>query len=70
MIDRLSMRAIQALTLRLENLTRDEGQTTVEYAVVVVLVVLLAVAAFALLHGAIITFMQTLVTDLGNVALG
>jgi Flp pilus assembly pilin Flp len=69
MIDRLSMLAGRALTFRLEDLTRDEGQTTVEYAVVVVLVVLLAIAAFALLSGAITTFMGTLVTDLGNVAL-
>jgi Flp pilus assembly pilin Flp len=70
MIDRLSMLAGRALMFRLEDLTRDEGQTTVEYAVVVVLVVLLAVAAFALLHAAIITFMGNLVTELGKVALG
>ena len=57
MVDRLRILAGRALSFRLEDLKRDEGQTTVEYAVIVALVIALAVAAFAVLSPAVQSFM-------------
>jgi hypothetical protein len=49
MIDRLSVLVGRLATLNLEDLKREDGQTTVEYAVVLVLVILLATAVFTVL---------------------
>ena len=62
MLDRLSLLLGRAYALRLEDLRREDGQTTVEYAIVVALVVAMAVAVFATLSGAVSTFM----TNVGN----
>ena len=43
-------------------LKSDEGQTTVEYAVVLVLVVVMAIAVFAVLQGGVSSVM-TSITD-------
>jgi Flp pilus assembly pilin Flp len=53
MLDRLSVLIGRVATLRLEDLKREDGQTTVEYAVVLVLVILLATAVFAALGTAV-----------------
>jgi Flp pilus assembly pilin Flp len=57
MVDRLRILAGRALSFRLEDLKREDGQTTVEYAVIVALVIALAVAAFAVLSPAVQSFM-------------
>jgi Flp pilus assembly pilin Flp len=64
MIDRLSMVVGQMLAFRLEDLRSDEGQTTVEYAVVLVLVIALAVAAFAALSTGVANFMSGIESQL------
>lgn len=62
MLDRLSVLIGRVATLRLEDLKREDGQTTVEYAVVLVLVILLAVALFATLN----TSVGKAMTNIGN----
>jgi Flp pilus assembly pilin Flp len=53
MLDRLSVLVGRVATLSLEDLKREDGQTTVEYAVVLVLVILLATAVFTALQGSV-----------------
>jgi Flp pilus assembly pilin Flp len=57
MLDRLSVLIGRVSTLSLEDLKREDGQTTVEYAVVLVLVILLATAVFTALQGSVSTAM-------------
>jgi Flp pilus assembly pilin Flp len=57
MFERLSY-----LVNRVYELKNDEGQTTVEYAVVLVLVVVMAIAVFAVLQGGVAGVM----TDITN----
>ena len=57
MLDRLSVLIGRVATLSLEDLKRQDGQTTVEYAVVLVLVILLATAVFTALKGSVVTAM-------------
>ena len=57
MLDRVRILLGGALLFRLEDLKREEGQTTVEYAVIVALVIALAVAAFAVLSPVVQSFM-------------
>jgi len=57
MLDRLSVLIGRVSTLSLEDLKREDGQTTVEYAVVLVLVILLATAVFTALSGSVSTAM-------------
>jgi Flp pilus assembly pilin Flp len=57
MVARLSVLVARMRMLRLEDLKREEGQTTVEYAIVVALVVAMAVLVFATLSDAIADFM-------------
>jgi Flp pilus assembly pilin Flp len=67
MIDRLSVLVGRVATLSLEDLKREDGQTTVEYAVVLVLVILLATAVFTVLQGSVSGAMSgigTKITDL------
>jgi len=47
---------------RLYEIKSDEGQTTVEYAVVLVLVVVMAIAVFAVLQGGV----SGVMTDITN----
>jgi Flp pilus assembly pilin Flp len=60
MLDRLSILVGRAMAFRLEDLKGDEGQTTVEYAVVLVLVIAMAIAAFAALSTGVSDFMSTI----------
>jgi Flp pilus assembly pilin Flp len=72
MLDRLSLLIGRVSTLSLEDLKREDGQTTVEYAVVLVLVILLATAVFAALKGSVVSAMSTIgnqITDLVPVSL-
>lgn len=67
MIDRLSVLVGRIATLSLEDLKREDGQTTVEYAVVLVLVILLATAVFTVLEGSVSKAMTAIgnqITDL------
>jgi Flp pilus assembly pilin Flp len=67
MIDRLSVLVGRIATLSLEDLKGEDGQTTVEYAVVLVLVILLATAVFTVLEGSVSNAMSaigTKITDL------
>jgi Flp pilus assembly pilin Flp len=68
MIDRISMLVGRALTFRLEDLKGDDGQTTVEYAVVLVLVIALAIAAFTALSTGVSGFMGTIQAKLDAAA--
>jgi Flp pilus assembly pilin Flp len=69
MLDRLSILVGRAMAFRLEDLKGDEGQTTVEYAVVLVLVIAMAIAAFAALSTGVSDFMSTIKDKLDAVAL-
>lgn len=60
MIDRLSIFIGRIFTMSLEDLKSDEGQTTVEYAVVLVLVIAMAIAAFTVLSGGVSAAMGTI----------
>jgi Flp pilus assembly pilin Flp len=70
MIERLSLLIGRMTTFSLEDLKREDGQTTVEYAVVATLVIAMAIAAFALLNGAVGTFMTSIGTQLSGAAAG
>lgn len=69
MIDRLSILVGRIATFRLEDLTEDEGQTTVEYAVVLVLVIAMAAIAFGALSGGVQTFMASVGDKISSVTL-
>jgi Flp pilus assembly pilin Flp len=68
MLDRFSILIGRIATLSLEDLRREEGQTTIEYAVVATLVIAMAVAAFALLNKAVGTFMTSIGDQLSSAA--
>jgi Flp pilus assembly pilin Flp len=70
MIDRLAILIGRVATLSLEDLKREEGQTTVEYAVVATLVIAMAIAAFALLNSAVGSFMTSIGAQLKGAANG
>jgi Flp pilus assembly pilin Flp len=70
MLDRFSILIGRIAAVSLEDLKRDEGQTTVEYAVVATLVIAMAIAAFALLNTAVGTFMTSIGTQLSGAAAG
>jgi Flp pilus assembly pilin Flp len=54
------------LYLRLQNgVKRDEGQTMAEYALILVLVAVAAIAAFRLLGGNISTKVSSIATQIG-----
>jgi len=63
---RLSVFIGRAFSLRLEDLKREEGQTTVEYAIVLALVIAMAVAAFAILSTAVSDFMTKVGQAIAN----
>ena len=64
MVERFSQLLSRVYTLRLDDLKSDEGQTTVEYAVVLVLVVVMAIAVFAVLQGGLTTVMNTITSKI------
>jgi len=66
MLDRVRILLGGALLFRLEDLKREEGQTTVEYAVIVALVIALAVAAFAVLSPVVQSFMVKVGSAISN----
>lgn len=66
MIERLSLLIGRVATLSLADLKREHGQTTVEYAVVVTLVIVMAGIAFGVLDGAVQGFIKDLSTYLTN----
>jgi Flp pilus assembly pilin Flp len=67
MVERFSMLLSRVYTLSLEDLKNDEGQTTVEYAVVLVLVVVMAIAVFAVLQGGLTTVMNTITSKITGI---
>lgn len=62
MIERLSLLIGRVAALSLDDIKREDGQTTVEYAIVLVLVIVMATAAFAVLGGSV----NTAMTAVGN----
>lgn len=70
MIERLSILMGRVATLSLEDLKREDGQTTVEYAVVATLVIAMAILAFAALKTSVVTFMTDIAGQLGSAAAG
>jgi Flp pilus assembly pilin Flp len=68
MVERIQSLLSRVFTLSLDDLKGDEGQTTVEYAVVLVLVVVMAIAVFAVLSGGVTTVMQTITSKLNTLA--
>jgi Flp pilus assembly pilin Flp len=70
MLDRFSILIGRVAALGLEDLKREEGQTTVEYAVVITLVIAMAILAFAALNGAVSTFMSGIAGQLSGAAAG
>lgn len=68
MFERLSHLLTRVYTLSLDDLKNDEGQTTVEYAVVLVLVVVMAIAVFATLQGGVSSVMTAIGTKLKDLA--
>ena len=59
MLNRIQHFLSRAYTFRLDDLRTEDGQTTVEYAVVLALVILLAVAAFIVLSSSVNSYMTT-----------
>jgi Flp pilus assembly pilin Flp len=70
MLDRFSILIGRVAALSLEDLKREEGQTTVEYAVVITLVVAMAVIAFAALSGAVQAFIARIGAQLSGLVIG
>jgi Flp pilus assembly pilin Flp len=68
MLDRFSVLISRFATVSLEDLKREEGQTTVEYAVVITLVIAMAILAFAALSSAVQTFMTGIAAQLAGAA--
>jgi Flp pilus assembly pilin Flp len=67
MVERFSQLLSRVYTIRLNDLKNDEGQTTVEYAVVLVLVVVMAFAVFAVLSGGLTTVMTTITSKISGI---
>jgi Flp pilus assembly pilin Flp len=70
MVERFSQLLSRVFTVSLDDLKGDEGQTTVEYAVVLVLVVVMAIAVFAVLSGGVTGVMNAITTKLTTLANG
>jgi Flp pilus assembly pilin Flp len=68
MFERISHLLTRVYTLSLDELKSDDGQTTVEYAVVLVLVVVMAIAVFATLQGGVSSVMTSISTKLSTLA--
>jgi Flp pilus assembly pilin Flp len=70
MVERIQNLLARVYTLSLDELKSDEGQTTVEYAVVLVLVVVMAIAVFAVLSNGVTGVMSAITTKLTGLANG
>lgn len=70
MVERIQSLLARVFTLSLDDLKGDEGQTTVEYAVVLVLVVVMAIAVFAVLSNGVTGVMNTITSKLTSLAGG
>jgi Flp pilus assembly pilin Flp len=70
MVERIQSLLARVYTLSLDELKDDEGQTTVEYAVVLVLVVVMAIAVFAVLSNGVTGVMNAITTKLTTLANG
>jgi Flp pilus assembly pilin Flp len=70
MVERFSQLLSRVFTVSLDDLKGDEGQTTVEYAVVLVLVVVMAIAVFAVLSGGVTGVMTAITNKLTTLANG
>lgn len=68
MVERIQSLLSRVFTLSLDDLKGEDGQTTVEYAVVLVLVVVMAIAVFAVLSGGVTTVMNTITSKLNTLA--
>ncbi len=68
MVERIQNLLSRVFTLSLDDLKGEDGQTTVEYAVVLVLVVVMAIAVFAVLSGGVTTVMNTITSKLNTLA--
>jgi len=66
MVEKFSHVLGRVATLSLDDLKSDEGQTTVEYAVVLVLVVLMAIAVFSVLGGGVGSVMTTITKQISD----
>jgi len=66
MVEKFSHVLGRVATLSLDDLKSDEGQTTVEYAVVLVLVVLMATAVFSILGGGVGSVMRTITGQISD----
>ena len=64
MVERIQHLLARVYTLSLEDLKGDEGQTTVEYAVVLVLVVLMATTVFVVLSNGVSNVMTSITNKL------
>jgi Flp pilus assembly pilin Flp len=68
MLERFSILIGRIATVSLEDLKREAGQTTVEYAVVVTLVIAMAILAFGALNTAVGDFMTSIGSQLSGAA--
>jgi Flp pilus assembly pilin Flp len=64
MVERFQHLLSRVFTLSLDDLKNDEGQTTVEYAVVLVLVVVMAITVFGVLSGGVSGVMTSITSKL------
>jgi Flp pilus assembly pilin Flp len=67
MVERFSQLLSRVYTIRLDDLKNDEGQTTVEYAVVLVLVVVMAIGVFAVLSGGLTNVMNDITNKIEGI---
>jgi Flp pilus assembly pilin Flp len=70
MVERFQQLLSRVFTLSLDELKNDEGQTTVEYAVVLVLVVVMAIGVFAVLSGGVTNVMNDITDKLKTLSGG
>jgi Flp pilus assembly pilin Flp len=66
MVERFQHLLSRVFTLSLDDLKNDEGQTTVEYAVVLVLVVVMAITVFGVLSGGVSGVMTSITSKLSS----
>jgi len=66
MVERFQHLLSRVFTLSLDDLKNDEGQTTVEYAVVLVLVVVMAITVFGVLTNGVSGVMTSITSKLSS----
>jgi Flp pilus assembly pilin Flp len=67
MFQRFSLILGRAFTFSPEDLAREDGQTTLEYAVVTAVVVVMAIGAAALFTGAVTTAVGKITTAINGI---